>query len=386
MSACELLVVGGGPAAHSAAKGYRAAGGTGAVILLAGERRFPYDRPPLSKDLLRGEAEPDALPLEPLDDVAVRHGEAIALHPVQRRVAVKGDEDITYTSVVLATGATPVRPPIPGADLPDVHVLRTVADALALRAATAAPRTRVLVLGSGFIGCEAAASLRARGCAVTLVSQEPAPQQARLGDAVAARLASWLDAAGVDARYDAELKAIEDGEPLRATLGDGTIVDADVVLLASGVRPRVELAQSAGLALADGGEIAADAALRTSAPGVLACGDCCRATHALAGRPLHVEHWGDALAQGEVAGWTAAGKAAAWDTVPGFWSTIGTNTLKYAAWGDGFDTINLVEHGDGAFTAWYGDAAGACVGVLTHDHDPDYDTGIKLISEGAPRP
>ena len=386
MSACELLVVGGGPAAHSAAKGYRAAGGTGAVILLAGERRFPYDRPPLSKDLLRGEAEPDALPLEPLDDVAVRHGEAIALHPVQRRVAVKGDEDITYTSVVLATGATPVRPPIPGADLPDVHVLRTVADALALRAATAAPRTRVLVLGSGFIGCEAAASLRARGCAVTLVSQEPAPQQARLGDAVAARLASWLDAAGVDARYDAQLTAIEDGEPLRATLGDGTIVDADVVLLASGVRPRVELAQSAGLALADGGEIAADAALRTSAPGVLACGDCCRATHALAGRPLHVEHWGDALAQGEVAGWTAAGKAAAWDTVPGFWSTIGTNTLKYAAWGDGFDTINLVEHGDGAFTAWYGDAAGACVGVLTHDHDPDYDTGIKLISEGAPRP
>jgi 3-phenylpropionate/trans-cinnamate dioxygenase ferredoxin reductase subunit len=386
VSACELLVVGGGPAAHSAAKGYRAAGGTGAVILLAGERRFPYNRPPLSKDLLRGEAEPDDLPLEPLDDVEVRHGEAIALHPTDRRVTVHDDEDIAYTAVVLATGATPVRPPIPGADLPDVHVLRTVADALALRAATATPRTRVLVLGSGFVGCEAAASLRARGCAVTLVSQEPAPQQARLGDAVAARLAGWLQDAGVDARYDAELTAIEAGAPLRATLGDGTTVDADVVLLANGVRPNVALAQDAGLALADGGEIAADAALRTSAPGVLACGDCCRATHALAGRPLHVEHWGDALAQGEVAGWTAAGKTAAWDTVPGFWSTIGTNTLKYAAWGDGFDTINLVEHGDGAFTAWYGDAAGACVGVLTHDHDPDYDTGIKLISEGAPRP
>jgi NADPH-dependent 2,4-dienoyl-CoA reductase/sulfur reductase-like enzyme len=386
VTACELLVAGGGPAAHSAARGYRAAGGTGAVILVADERRFPYNRPPLSKELLRGEAGPDALPLAPLDDVTVRHGEVIALHPDEHRASLAGGEEITYTSVVLATGAEPVRPPVPGAGRDGVHVLRTVADALALRAAVAAPGTRVLVLGSGFIGCEAAASLRARGCAVTLVSQEPAPQRARLGDAVAARLASWLDDAGVDARYDAELTAIEDGAPLRATLGDGGAIDADVVLLASGVRPRAALAEHAGIALAAGGEIAADAALRTTAPGVLACGDCCRATHAVAGRPLHVEHWGDALAQGEVAGWTAAGRDAAWDTVPGFWSTIGTATLKHAAWGDGFDTINLVEHGDGAFTAWYGDAAGACVGVLTHDRDPDYDTGIQLISEGAPRP
>jgi NADPH-dependent 2,4-dienoyl-CoA reductase/sulfur reductase-like enzyme len=379
--------VGGGPAAHSAARGYRAAGGTGPVIVLAGERRFPYERPPLSKALLRGEAGPDALPLEPLDEMTtVRHGEALALHPDARRVAVAGDEDITYTSVVLATGAAPVRPPLPGADLPDVHVLRTVADALALRAATAAPGTRVLVLGSGFIGCEAAASLRARGCAVTLVSQEPAPQDARLRPEVAARLAGWLEEAGVDARYDAELTAIEAGDPLRATLGDGTAVPADAVLLASGVRPLSDLAREAGLALAGGGEVAADAALRTSAPGVLACGDCCRATHGLAGRPLHVEHWGDALAQGEVAGWTAAGQDAAWDTVPGFWSTIGTHTLKHAAWGDGFETTTLVDHGDGAFTAWYGDAAGACVGVLTHDRDPDYETGLKLIAQGAPRP
>ena len=371
MTACELLVVGGGPAAHSAAKGYRDAGGRGAVVMLAGERRFPYNRPPLSKELLRSETGPEALALEPLEDVTVRHDEALALHPAQRRVGLAGGESITYTSVVLATGAEPVRPPIDGAEQDHVHVLRTVADALALRAA-AVPGARVLVMGSGFIGCEAAVSLRARGCAVDLVSQEPAPQVARLGDAVAARLARWLAEAGVEASYDTELTAIDPRY--------------DVVLLAGGVRPRTELARAAGVALAADGEIAADASMRTSVPGVLACGDCCRAEHALAGRPLHVEHWGDALAQGEVAGWTAAGKEARWDTVPGFWSTIGSETIKYAAWGDGFETTNLIDHGDGAFTAWYGDDQGVCVGVLTHDRDPDYETGIRLIERRGARP
>ena len=102
----------------------------------------------------------------------------------------------------------------------------------------------------------------------------------------------------------------------------------------------------------------------------------------MAGRPLHVEHWGDALAQGEVAGRTAAGVEAAWDTVPGFWSTIGERTLKYAAWGDGYDDVRIVDHGDGAFTAWYA-RDGACVGVLTHDRDDDYERGRERIEHGS---
>jgi 3-phenylpropionate/trans-cinnamate dioxygenase ferredoxin reductase subunit len=386
MTRADLLVIGAGPAGHAAAMAYRTAGGTGPVTLLAGEHRAPYERPPLSKELLRSEVGPEALPLAEHPaayderEITVRHGRALALHPDEHRVGLEGGEDITYRSCVLATGAQPLRPPIPGADRPGVHVLRTVADALALRAA-AVPGAHVLVLGSGFIGCEAAASLRMRGCAVTLVTQEPAPQAARLGDAVAERFAALLARAGVETRYERELTAIGDG--LRAQLSDGGEVDADIVLLAAGVAPDVALARAAGLSIYDSGEIVADAALRTSAPGVLACGDCCRAEHALAGRPLHVEHWGDALAQGEVAGTTAAGRAAAWDTVPGFWSTIGTDTFKYAAWGDGFATTRLVDHGDGAFTAWYADEDGTCVGVLTHDRDPDYETGLRLIAEGA---
>jgi 3-phenylpropionate/trans-cinnamate dioxygenase ferredoxin reductase subunit len=390
MSACSLLVVGGGPAGHSAATAYRAAGGTGAVTLLAGEGRAPYERPPLSKELLRGELEPDALPLAEHAtfyderEISVRHDTALAIHPDDRRAMLAdGADEITYNHCILAPGAQPVRPPIPGADQDGVRLLRTVADALALRAA-ATPGTQVLVLGSGFIGCEAAASLRLRGCEVALVSQEPAPQTQRLGDEVAARLAGWLADAGVDARYGRELTAI--GPNLDGRLSDGSAVAADLILLAGGVAPDTALARDAGLDLTDGGEIAVDTAMRTSVPHVLACGDCCHAEHAIARRPLHVEHWGDALAQGEVAGWSAAGREASWDTVPGFWSTIGSETIKYAAWGDGYASTHLVDHGDGAFTAWYADAQGACVGVLTHDRDPDYEAGQRLIAQGASAP
>lgn len=391
-----LLVVGAGPAGHAAATAYREAGGTGGVLLLAGEGRPPYRRPPLSKELLRGELEPDALALATAPDtydkleITVRHAVARSLNTDEHRVALDDATSVEYRHCVLATGAQPVRPDLPGVNLPGVHLLRTLADALSLRSATG-PATRVMVLGSGFIGCEAAVSLRARGCQVTLISSELAPQQQRLGAPVAERLAAWLDHAGVDARYDTDLVRIErdaDGT-LQATGSDGVTVPADLVLLASGVAPDTALARAAGLAVdAATGLIRADTHQRTSAPAVLACGDCALTHHAIAGRPLHVEHWGDALAQGAVAGWTAAGRDARWDVVPGFWSAIGAQTLKHAAWGDGFETINMIDHdhGSGAFTAWYGDAAGRCVGVLTHDFDPDYEAGRRLIEQGAARP
>ena len=118
-------------------------------------------------------------------------------------------------------------------------------------------------------------------------------------------------------------------------------------------------------------------------PGCIAAGDVAFARNARAGRSLRVEHWGDALGQGEVAGRNAAGEDAEWDAVPGFWSTIGDHTLKYAAWGDGFEESRLEPQGDGAFTAWYG-REGKIVGVLAHEADDDYERGRSLIAEGAP--
>jgi 3-phenylpropionate/trans-cinnamate dioxygenase ferredoxin reductase component len=392
VSDAELLVVGGGPAGHTAAGAYRAAGGTGRVVLLTADSRPPYNRPPLSKDLLRGETGPGDVALEDAPwyaerDIEVRHGRAAALDPEGRRVILEDGAEVRYAVCILATGAEPVRPPVDGAELPAVHVLRTLDHALALRD-RAQPGARVVVVGSGFIGCEAAASLRARGCAVALLSSEPAPQEPRLGPEVGARLAGWLEEAGVEARYDASVAAIargSDGAPLRVEASRGAPLDADLVLLAAGVRPASGLARDAGLALGEGDEVLTQSTMRTGAEGVLACGDCSRARHAVAARPLHVEHWGDALAQGEVAGTVAAGGEAEWRTVPGFWSTIGERTLKYAAWGDGFDQVRIREHGEGAFTAWYG-AEGRCVGVLAHGRDEDYDAGRERIERGAPPP
>ena len=154
-----------------------------------------------------------------------------------------------------------------------------------------------------------------------------------------------------------------------------------LAIMAAGVTPRLELALGAGLEIRDGA-VATDAAMRTSAPGVLAAGDVCDAFNATAGRALRVEHWGDALGQGEVAGRTAAGRDARWDAVPGFWSTIGDHTLKYVAWGDGFDDVTLDDGDDGAFVARYR-RDGRLVGVLTHDDDDAYDDGRREIAEQA---
>jgi NADPH-dependent 2,4-dienoyl-CoA reductase/sulfur reductase-like enzyme len=383
-----LVIVGGGPAAHAAAEAFRERGGAGPVVLVVAEGRHPYNRPPLSKELLRGEAEEHELPLEAPGwyaerDVTLRPGVAAALDVPRGAVRLDDGAVLPYETCILATGAAPVPPPVAGTSEPDVHLLRTAEHSLALRAA-AAPGVDAVIVGSGFIGCEAAASLRARGCRVTLVSQEPAPQHERLGPAVAARLAGWLEEAGVTAHYGTDLERIDRrGGRLRVATA-GPELSAEVVLLASGVKARAELAAEAGLALGERGEIPVDAQMRTDAPGVLACGDCALAHNAAAGRPLHVEHWGDALGQGAIAGATAAGHDAAWDTVPGFWSTIGARTLKYAAWGDGFDAVRVDADGAG-FSAWYA-RDGRCVGVLAHERDADYERGRELIAAGEPPP
>jgi NADPH-dependent 2,4-dienoyl-CoA reductase/sulfur reductase-like enzyme len=154
-----------------------------------------------------------------------------------------------------------------------------------------------------------------------------------------------------------------------------------LVIMAAGVAPRSELAAAVGLEL-EGGAIPTDAAMRTVLAGVLAAGDVCLAQNTAAGRRLRVEHWGDALGQGSVAGSTVAGVQAGWNAVPGFWSTIGTRTLKYAAWGDGYEQSRMQRRDGGAFTIWYG-RADRIVGVLTHEVDVDYERGRELIAEGA---
>ncbi len=381
-----LLVVGGGPAGLSAARGYRDAGGSGAVAIVTDEHRMPYNRPPLTKDLLRGESSEDDLLIESEawlreQRVGLVSGRAVALDPEGRTASLSGGRELRYRSCVLATGAEPTRLPVPGADHPAVRVIRTL-DHVRELTARLGDGDPVVVIGSGFIGCEIAASLRRRGHPVALVSDEDQPNAARLDLEAAERIRGWLVQEGVDVKLGAEVEEIaaRDGAiDVRA----GTVrATGQVVVMATGVAPRGELAAGAGLELANGA-IPVDASMRTAQAGIYAAGDVAFAENASAGRRLRVEHWGDALGQGEIAGRTAAGETAQWDAVPGFWSTIGSHTLKYAAWGDGFEQSRLEPHGGGAFTAWYG-RGGRIVGVLAHEADEDYERGRSLIADGAP--
>ncbi len=381
-----LLIVGGGPAGLAAARAYRETVGDGRVAIVTDEYRLPYSRPPLTKELLRGESSEQELPIEneawlELHKVELIGGRVVALDHAERTASLSGGRELGYVHCVLATGAEPTRLPVPGSDHPRVHVLRTLDHLRELQARLhCAPR--VTVIGSGFIGCEIAGSLRMRGHEVDLVSDEPAPNAARLGARPAEIIRGWLQSDGVRMHLGTPVDRLEAASAcLTVVAGEHRIV-ADVVVMAVGVSPRSELAGVAGLEL-DDGAIPVDASMRTRQAGLLAAGDVCKAENLAAGRPLRVEHWGDALAQGEIAGRTAAGAGAAWDAVPGFWSTIGRRTLKYAAWGDGYEESRLERHGDGGFTAWYG-SSGKLVGVLTHEADNDYDRGAARIAEGAP--
>jgi NADPH-dependent 2,4-dienoyl-CoA reductase/sulfur reductase-like enzyme len=382
----QLLAVGGGPASLSAVRSYREQGGRGSVAIVADERRVPYQRPPLSKDLLRGESGEHELPLEDepwfsAHGVDLVSGRAVALDLERRSITLSGGRELAYAWCLLATGAEPTRLPVPGADDPAVRVLRSLDDLRDLQHRLTAD-AEVIVIGSGFIGCEIAASLRILGHAVTLISDEPAPNQRRLGERAAAEVGGWLRALDVRLVLGAEVTAIERRAAGLEVQAGTQRRSGDLAVMATGVAPRTELGRAAGLALCRGA-IATDSAMRTSAPAVLAAGDTCAAENRAAGRRLRVEHWGDALGQGEIAGRTAAGAPAAWDEVPGFWSTIGGRTLKYAAWGDGFDQVRFEPGAGESFTTWFG-RDDRLVGVLTHEADSDYERGRERIANGAP--
>lgn len=391
MSVSErILIVGGGPAGLSTARAYREAGGDGEVTILAAESNPPYRRPPLTKEFLRGEIPREELPMESTDwfeenGVELRLSTQVAdLDVMRKTVALKSGEELSYDSCVLATGSEPIRIPVPGGDDPGIFTMRTVENSTELRRRVD-KSSRAIVVGSGFIGCEAVASLSSRGAEVTLVSMEKLPQIQRLGEEAGERIKGWLEEYGVNLSLGANVSGIEhSGDTYEIYVEDGESISGETVLFGTGVRPRTELAERAGIEVERGG-IVCDSSMRTSAPGVFAVGDISFAFNESANRRLHVEHWGEALNMGRVAGTVLAGGEVVWDVAPGFWSTIGDKTLKYVAWGDGYDEHRLVDHGDGAFTVWYG-TEGVCVGVLTHGHDEDYENGRELVESGATLP
>ncbi len=384
----RLVIVGGGPGGLATARAYRDAGGRARVTILTTEPYAPYNRPPLTKDFLRGESGRDALPLEnegwyDENDVELRTS-TVATNLDRDRAIVASDagEEFPYDACVLATGSEPVRLPIPGGEDPEILVMRTIENSVRLRDRVG-EGDRAVVVGSGFIGCEAAASLSLRGAQVTLVSLEEVPQEARLGPEVGERIKGWLEGYGVELRMGAALESIErrNGGFVVSVEG-GEEIPSGTVLFGTGVQPRLGLAEAAGLEVSGG--IVADSSMRTSGSGVFAVGDIVSAYNESAGRHVSVEHWGDALEHGRIAGTVIAGGEAAWSMAPGFWSTIGDNTMKYWHWGDGWDELAFEDRGE-AFVARYG-MNGTLVGVLAHGADEDYDDAREPIERGAPFP
>ncbi len=385
MSDERILIVGAGPAGVATARSYRECGGAAPVSILGREPHLPYERPPLTKEFLRGELAETELGLEERSwydeqDVELRLGcEITAIEPRTGQVRC-GAETLQGAKIVLATGSAPVRPRLAGIEHARVLSVRELADSRHISERVKAG-SHALVIGSGFIGCEIAASLAQIGARIALVSQEEAPQQERLGPGAARRIGDWLRELGVELFTSVEVRSIEEGRA--ALLDDGRRLEAEWILLGTGAAPRGELAEAAGCAVEDGA-VLVDARMRAGER-LLAVGDVAFAHNVSAHRRLRVEHWGDALEHGRIAGRTLAGPDEEWATVPGFWSTIGEHTLKHAAWGDGYDSCELVTHGDGAFTVWY-TRSDVLVGVLSHDRDEDYERGRELIRQEAARP
>jgi 3-phenylpropionate/trans-cinnamate dioxygenase ferredoxin reductase subunit len=375
-----VIIVGSGPAGVAAAASFREHDASAPVRILTADIDLPYARPPLSKEYLRGQTDDVALhPAQWFADRAieiVRGAGVDRLDLVEHAVFV-GAQRHAFDRLILACGSAPSAPPVPGGER--ALLLRSLAHASALRD-SARDANSAVVIGSGFIGCEAAASLALRGVPVTLVAPEPLPQERRLGTAAAERLRELVNETGARHVGGVTVKEITERG---VRLDNGVTIDSDLVLAATGVTPQSRIAAESGLQTRDS-RILVGSDMGTSAPEVYAAGDVALARHEVAGRHLAIEHWQDATDQGAIAGACAAASPTKWSGVPGFWTSIGEATLKYHAWGDGYEHSRMLEHRDG-FTVWYqsGDAA---VGVLTYNADDDYELGERLIAERRPCP
>lgn len=366
----SVVVVGASLAGLHAARAVRRGGFDGELTLVGAEPHRPYDRPPLSKQVLAGDWEPGRIDLASSADddldLTWRLGQpAAALDVAARRVELADGHSLPFDGLVIATGGAPRR--LDDGGRVGVHVLRSLDDCLALRADLDAAPARVVVVGAGFIGAEVAATCRGRGLDVTLVEPLPVPLGRVLGDEVGATLGEVHRDEGVDVRLGVGVDAIEGGDRVeRVRLSDGTSVDCDVVVAGIGVVPATSWLDSSGLALDDG--VVADATCRV-APGIVAAGDVARWTHPRYREDLRIEHWDHAIAQGTHAGQTllAGSGAEAFAPVPWFWSDQYDRKVMLAGRTQGFDEVRVVEGSlaERRFVALYrrGDQVVAAVGM-----------------------
>jgi 3-phenylpropionate/trans-cinnamate dioxygenase ferredoxin reductase component len=345
-----FAIVGGGLAGAKAAEALRDKDFDGHVVLFAAEEHLPYERPPLSKEYLAGKKDLGDFTTASSawyrdHHVELQLGtEVTAVDPKAHTVELPDGSTLRYDKLLLATGSRPRRPPIPGADAPNVHYLRTIDDAATLNSSLV-EGSSLAVVGAGWIGLEVAAGARERGVAVTVVEATELPLQTSLGRELGEVFAKLHRDHGVDLRLGATVDEIttSDGNATGLRLGDGSTVAADHVLVAVGAAPNTALAEQAGLATGDGG-VLVDSSLRTSDPDIFAVGDIAAAKHPLFGVRIRTEHWANALKQPAVAAAGMLGKPAEYTELPYFFTDQYDLGMEYV--GHAPDYERVVFRGD----------------------------------------
>ncbi|MEH3141645.1 MAG: FAD/NAD(P)-binding oxidoreductase [Mycobacterium kyogaense] len=364
MSTSGVVIVGGGLAAARTAEQLRRAEYAGPVTIVSDEEHLPYDRPPLSKEVLR--AELDETTLKPADfyaekDITLVLGNAArTVDTAAQTITLADGSQLGYDELVIATGLVPKRiRSFP--DLAGIHVLRNVDESLALRQESADAR-RAVVIGAGFIGCEVAASLRAKGVDVVLVEPQPAPLASVLGEQIGALVTRLHQAEGVDVRCGVGVDAVSGNSRVQSvTLSDGEQIDADLVVVGIGSHPATDWLDGSGIAVDNG--VVCDHAGRASEPHVWAIGDVASWRDEVKGQ-VRVEHWSNVADQARALVPALLGQdAPAAVSVPYFWSDQYDVKIQALGEPEATDTVHLVEDDGRKFLAYY-ERDGVVVGVV----------------------
>jgi 3-phenylpropionate/trans-cinnamate dioxygenase ferredoxin reductase subunit len=386
----EFALIGGGLAAGNCARWLREEGGEGSILLMGRERDLPYNRPPCSKEYLRGEESREDVLFRPAEWYEEQRIEALTgvsalkLSLSDRRVELSNREALTFDKALIATGSNVRRLNVPGCDLTGIHYLRTLGNSDAIR--EDASGKRVVLIGGSYIASEVAASLTERGSSCELVMIEPVLLSRGFGEQAGRFFQARLEEHGVQVHGGDELERFEgtDGRLTRVITKNGLELDADAVVIGAGVVPDVMLARSAGLELGESGGVMADSKLQTPVDGVYVAGDIAEYDSVIHGRRLRVEHWDVAFNQGKTAALNMLGRDQPHDVVPYFFSDISDwASLEYVGPARQWDqevVRGSIE--DGEFAIFYIDG-GRVAGALSVGRSDDLEHARRLITSHA---